>query len=377
MPSDSQNTRRPLAVTSSPGFADWLATLGIALAVTTYQAGRLLFIGLNAGGKLVVNQRHFKRAMGAWSNGDQLWLATKYQLWQLVDVAPGGNALPGERLYLPRVAHTVGEVDMHDVVIGGAGVAQFIATRLNCVAQLDDDLKRGANFRRVWQPAWIDEHVAEDRAHVNGLALRDGLARYCTVCGETNARKGWKDNRESGGVVVDIVSNEVVARGLSMPHSPRWRDERLWVLNSGVGQLGSIDVGSGQFTPLAFCPGYLRGLAFADRWALVGLSRPRYKTFSGLGLDHELAKRNQEPQTGVMVVDTLTGTVDHWLRIEGQVVELYDVVVLPKTRRARCLSLKNDDLLRNVWVADGHDQTRQFELPKLVKKPGDNSGKVK
>ncbi len=368
MPADSPDPRPPVAITSSPGFAEWLVDQGIALAITTYQAGRLLLVGVNEKQRLVVHQRQFPRAMGAWSDGDRFWLATKYQLWQFVDVAAEQESEPSERFYLPKVAHTVGEVDMHDVVVDAAGQVQFIATRMNCLAQLDAK----ANFRHVWQPAWLDDLVSEDRAHVNGLALRDGRARYCTVCGETNTRKGWKANRETGGVVVDIESNEVVGRGFSMPHSPRWHDERLWVLNSGEGQLGTVDPAEGKFTPVAFCPGYLRGLAFADCWALVGLSRPRYKTFSGLGLDRELAKRGQQPQTGVMVVNTKTGMVEHWLRIEARIVELYDVVVLPNTKRARCLSLKNDDLARNVWVAGQGENVRKFEIRKANKKSGEH-----
>jgi uncharacterized protein (TIGR03032 family) len=172
------------------------------------------------------------------------------------------------------------------------------------------------------------------------------------VCGETNTPKGWKQNRETGGVVVDIESNQIVARGLSMPHSPRWHDNRLWVLNSGEGQFGYVDLAAaGRFEPVAFCPGYLRGLSFVDRWALVGMSRPRHKTFQGLGLDAQLAARDTEPLTGVAIIDTMTGEVAHWLRIEGKIVELFDVVVLPRTTTARAVSAKNDDMARQVWVA--------------------------
>ena len=44
----------------------------------------------------------------------------------------------------------------------------------------------------------------------------------------------------------------------------------------------------GSFKPLVFCPGFLRGLAFHGNIAFVGLSKPRYKRFEGLALDHRL-----------------------------------------------------------------------------------------
>ena len=347
----------PLSVTCSPGFADWLTDRGVALAITTYQAGRLLLIGVNQRGKLVVHQRAFPRPMGAWSDGRQLWLATRHQMWQLIDVMDTASEqeAPSERLYLPKVAHTIGDVDTHDIALDADGRVLMVSTLMNCLAQLDE----GGSFRPVWGPSWIDDWVAEDRAHVNGLALVEGQPRYCSVCGETNTRKGWKTNRETGGAIVDITNDEVVARGLSMPHSPRWHAGRLWVLNSGCGELGHID-SRGQFTPVAFCPGYLRGLDFIDRWALVGLSRPRHKTFSGLALDDQLARRGLEPRTGVMLVDYRTGEIEQWLLIEGPIVELYDVVVLPKTTRARSLSLKNDDLEKNIWLATDDAPPRRF-----------------
>ena len=252
----------PLSVTCSPGFANWLVDSGVSLAITTYQAGRLLLVGVSRHGKLVVHQRAFPRPMGAWSDGRLLWLATRHQMWQLVDVLADAAAgdTPGERLYLPKVAHTIGDVDTHDVAVDALGRVLMVPTLMNCLAQLDDQ----GSFRPLWGPSWIDNWVAEDRAHVNGLALVDGHPRYCTVCGETNTRKGWKANRETGGAVVDITSDEIITRGLSMPHSPRWQDGRLWILNSGCGELGYLDSDC-RFVPIAFCPGYLRGLAFVDR----------------------------------------------------------------------------------------------------------------
>jgi uncharacterized protein (TIGR03032 family) len=145
----------------------------------------------------------------------------------------------------------------------------------------------------------------------------------------------------------------VVAERLSMPHSPRVYQGRLWLLNSGTGTLGSIDFTSGTFVPLVFCPGYLRGLAFAGHYAIVGLSRPRHdKTFGGLALEQELTQRGADARCGLLVIDLRTGDTVHWVRLEGMVSELYDVVVLPGVNRPTLFGFKTDEIQRTISVGD-------------------------
>ncbi len=61
-----------------------------------------------------------------------------------------------------------------------------------------------------------------------------------------------------GDCLIDVASNKVVTERLSMPHSPRWHGDRLWVLNSGTGHLGTVDLSSGAFEPASFAPGLAR-----------------------------------------------------------------------------------------------------------------------
>ena len=123
--------------------------------------------------------------------------------------------------------------------------------------------------------------------------------------------------------------------------------------SSGTGQFGSVDPSGGEFEPLTFCPGYLRGLAMAGDYAVVGLSHPRQdKTFGGLALESELSRRGAEARCGLMVVDLRSGDVAHWLRIEGMVRELYDVAVLPGVARPMALGFKTDEIQRTIAVDD-------------------------
>src|SRR5262249_12423380 len=107
------------------------------------------------------------------------------------------------------------------------------------------------------------------------------------------------------------------------------------------------------FVPVAFCPGYLRGLAFIGPYAIVGLSEPRENhTFAGLPLQERLDAKKAEPRCGVYVIDTRTGDIVHWLRIQGVVTELYDVIVLPKLARPSMIGFRNQEIRRVVSVEE-------------------------
>jgi uncharacterized protein (TIGR03032 family) len=130
-----------------------------------------------------------------------------------------------------------------------------------------------------------------------------------------------------------------------MPHSPRWYRDRLWLLNSGQGEFGYIELESGRFQSIAFCPGYLRGLSFYGDFAVVGLSRPRRdQSFEGLALQQKLADRNVAARCALQVIDLRSGDIVHELRIEGMVEELYDVCVLADVRRPMAIGFKSAEI---------------------------------
>lgn len=167
----------------------------------------------------------------------------------------------------------------------------------------------------------------------------------------SDAADGWREHRAAGGVLIDVQSSEIVAGGLSMPHSPRWYRDQLWLCNSGTGEFGRIDLASGRFEPLTFCAGYLRGLAFHGDYALLGTSKARYnRTFSGLPLDEALAHRNVEARCGIQVVDLRTGHVVHWLRLEGLISEIYDVIRLAGVRNPSLIGFVSDEIRRLIAI---------------------------
>ncbi|MBC8351341.1 MAG: TIGR03032 family protein [Planctomycetes bacterium] len=338
-----------LEITCSRQFPEWLAEQRVSLAFTTYQTGKLFMIGLQPDGRLSIFERTFNRCMGLYGDGQTLWMSTLYQLWRLENVVVSGQVVHGgyDRLFVPQLAYTTGDVDIHDIVATEGGQVAFANTLFNCVATLSET----HSFKPLWQPRFISKLAAEDRCHLNGLALENGEPRYVTTVSQSDIVDGWRERRHDGGCVIDIESNEPVTTGLSMPHSPRVYRDQLWVLNSGTGHFGRVDRVTATFEPLTFCAGYLRGMGFNEDFAIVGLSRPRdNKTFTGLELDDNLVKRDAEARCGLQVIDLRSMDVVHWLRIEGIVAELYDVVVLPNVVRPMLLGLKSDEIRRTLSI---------------------------
>lgn len=337
----------------SPTLADWLAAQRVSIAFTTYQAGRLFMIGRKPDGTMRAHERLIDHCQGLWTDGNILWTSSKTVLWRFRNDLPADMVLDGgaDRRFVPREGRVTGAIDIHDIAIGDVGEGRlgpvFVNTAFNCLATVS----RVASFRPLWRPPFISALVREDRCHLNGLAMEGTRAAYVSAVSRSDVSDGWRDRRRDGGVILDVASGEVVASGFSMPHSPRLHDGRLWVLNSGRGELGVVDPADGSFTPVAFCPGYARGLAFVGRFAVIGLSRPRRnKTFEGLELDERLAAKDAEPRCGLIIVDTASGRTVDWLRFEQKIEELYDVAVMPGVVQPEAIGFKGDGIAQAISV---------------------------
>jgi uncharacterized protein (TIGR03032 family) len=339
------------SLTASRQFTGWLAETRASLALSTYQSGKVILIGSNPETKrLSISGRAVPQPMGLAFDGRRLAVASMVQITVFVDATQDGARPDGyDAVYVPQLAYYTADLDVHDVAFNARGEIVFLNTLFSCLCAASPT----HSFRPLWRPPFVSRLAAEDRCHLNGLALRDGEPAFATAVGETDVADGWRDNRRAGGVVVDIQTNEVVCRGLSMPHSPRWHDGSLFVLNSGTGEFGKIDLSAKRFEPIAFCPGYLRGLTFIGKFAVVGLSEPREdKTFAGLPLNERLASERVEPRCAIYVIDTTTGDIIHWLRIEGVVRELYDVVALPQIERPSMIGFLSEEIRRVVSIEE-------------------------
>ena len=343
---------------TSREFTAWLAEQHISLVFTTYQVGKLFFLGLQPNGRLEIFNRTFNRSMGLSVSEETLYMSTLYQLWRFENSLSAGQSFNGyDRVYVPQLAWTTGDIDVHDIAMDNARQPIFVNTLFSCLATVSDT----HSFKPVWRPPFISKLAAEDRCHLNGLALMDGEPRFVTMVSQSDVADGWRDHRPDGGAVYDIGRNELAIEGLSMPHSPRIYRDNLWLLDSGNGWFGYVDQVRGKFEKVAFCPGYARGLAFHGDYAIIGLSMPRgNRTFAGLRLELELASKHAEARCGLLIVDLRSGDAVHWLRITGIINELYDAAVLPGFVRPMAVGLKTDEIRRVLSVApeDGPETQR-------------------
>lgn len=308
-------------------FAHRLAASGGSLLVSTYQAGRLVCARVR-GNELNTHFRAFDKPMGMALGPGRLALGTRTEVWDLRDMPEVAAKLdpPGshDACFLPRNRHVTGDIAVHEMAFAG-GELWVVATAFSCLATLDAD----HSFVPRWKPPFVTAIAPGDRCHLNGLAVVGDEVRYVTALGTSDEPGGWRSFKAFGGVLVDVPSEEIVASGLSMPHSPRWHGDNLWVLASGRGELCRVDIDAGRTEVVAELPGFTRGLAFHGRTAFVGLSQIRESSTFG---DLPLTKRLKERMAGVWAVDLDSGRIEGFLRFEDLVQEVFDIAFLPGRR---------------------------------------------
>ena len=323
----------PLRSTHTSNFSAILQELGISVLATTYQAGKLVMLRPD-GDHLNTHFRGFSKPMGLAVDGDRLAIGTGVEIWEYHNapavarrLEPAGSH---DACFLPRSSVCTGDVQIHEMAWatspGNQPELWFVNTRFSCLCTRSNT----HSFVPRWRPPFITALAPEDRCHLNGLCVVDDRTAFVTALGTTDNFGGWRANKKNGGVLLDVASGEVVARGLSMPHSPRWHDGRLWVLESGSGGIGCVDLATGKYQAMAVLPGFTRGLDFCGPLAFVGLSQVRESAvFSGFAIaDRPLAERC----CGIWVVDTRTGDTVAFVKFEDALQEIFAVQVLPGLR---------------------------------------------
>ncbi|HEX5053287.1 MAG TPA: TIGR03032 family protein [Planctomycetota bacterium] len=358
LPAAATPDATPFRYVHSANFPALLEQLHVSLAVTTYQAGKLMLVRA-AAGKLSTLLRSFEKPMGlaVSANRDRMVLGTRRMVWVLQsapEIAP--QLEPKGRhdaCFVPRMAHVTGDMHGHEVALI-EGRPWIVNTMFSCLCTVDD---ARYTFVPQWKPPFVDRLAGEDRCHLNGVAIEDGRIAYASAMGETNTAGGWRENKVAGGIVMEVPSGEIVTRGLCMPHSPRVHDRKLFVLDSGRGLLCTVDERNGARTTVAALPGYARGLAFCDRFAFVGLSQIREKDLFG-GMPIAAQYDDAHRKCGVCAVDLRSGELAAFLWFEAGVSELFDIQTLPAMRWPSVVGFADETL-------DGI-----MEAPKAAWRPG-------
>lgn len=396
-PSLSTEDSPPLRSVHTSNFSAILQEIGISVLVTTYQAGKLVMLRPD-GDRLNTHFRGFSRPMGLAVDGDRLAIGTGLEIWEYHNAPAVARRLEPtgthDACFLPRSSVCTGDIQIHEMAWGHSGVEGggwrvegrrdaveggarngdawrvagediaaspitlhspaatndsspstrhtppstpstelwFVNTRFSCLCTRSNT----HSFVPRWRPPFITELAPEDRCHLNGLAMVEGRPAFVTALGTTDTPSGWRADKKSGGVILDVPSGEVVARGLSMPHSPRWYDGRLWVLESGSGSFGFVAPDTGKYEVLSVLPGFTRGLDFCGPLAFIGLSQVRESAvFSGIAV----AERPLEDRCcGVWVVNIHTGQTVAFVKFEDALQEIFAVQVLPGVRHPELIN---------------------------------------
>lgn len=371
--SNTNITEQPLSFEMDRNFLSWIAKNKVSFLITSYKTNNVYSIGAvrepkSNELKLSIYMTAFSRPMGLHiHNNNDIYISTMHSLWKYVNIGEtddnetGIEGLNFDKTFMPRVSHITNDVDGHDITVDENGEVYFISATYCTICKPSET----HSFEVFWKPPWISKVAREDRCHLNGLCNKDGKIKYASSVSQTNIRSGWREkNRKGLGVVIDVETNEIVCDGLTMPHSPRWHDGKLWVLNAGCGEFGYIDFENKKFIPKVFIAGFLRGLDFVgNKYAVIGSSLDRHeKCFMNLPLGEELKKLGGgkeenaiDPICGLHIVDLKTFDVIHELKFTGQIVEIYDVGVLKNTRRPKLLGIYDET------IASEHSIKNKYE----------------
>jgi len=319
----------PLASVATASAGQLLAAAGGSLLVSTYQTNKLVCARMPAdGGGLNTHFRDVDKPMGIAVAPGRIALGTRTEVWDLRDMPEAAAKLEPagghDACFLPRNRHVTGDIAVHELAFAG-GELWLVATAFSCLATLDAE----HSFVPRWAPPFITSLAPEDRCHLNGMAVIDDRVALVTALGRSDEAGGWRADKARGGLLMDVASSEVVAQGLSMPHSPRWHGGRLWLLESGRGTLCTVDIATGAVQTVAELPGFTRGLAFIGDYAFVGLSQIRESSTFG---DLPVTQRLRERRCGVWMVDLRAGEIAGFLQFKDLVQEIFDVAVLPGVR---------------------------------------------
>ncbi len=343
-------------------FLELLQQAQASLVVSTYQAGKLILLRANDD-SLNTHFVSLPKPMGVAFKDGRLSVGSGAHVIDYFNMANVGPKVEPvnthDGAYLARRWHVTGDIDIHEMGFGSDNELWIVNTKMSCLCTLD------VNHSIVprWRPPFITGYDLTDRCHLNGLAMRDGKPRYVSALGTSDKPAGWRENKAFGGMIMDITDNRMIAEGLSMPHSPRWYRDKLWVLESGAGQLITLDERTGEKTVVAEVPGFCRGIDFIERYALIGLSEVRETAvFAGL----PLTEREQDRKCGVWIVDIETGETVGFLVFSGGVQEIFSVQLIPQ-RYPALLDL--DDPLLHTSYSIPDEALKDFTPPdpKLVR----------
>jgi uncharacterized protein (TIGR03032 family) len=256
-----------------------LERLGIRLLVTREYEHLLLSLGVSTSGRpdvswlplphpsgVAVDRRTGHVTVALTRNPNQLLTLTARQGAE--HSAARGVLLPASTTFFPGATY------LHDLAYIGNRL-HATAVGKNHVAEVRSD----GSLAPSWWPAIMDRDGGPDTRRnwlqLNSIAAGASLDdSFFTASTRRRLRYPPGHMRfaaDRQGVVYSGRTRDVMASGLTRPHSARLDGTSLWVDDSGYGTVGVIQ--DGVYAPVRKLPGWTRGLTIHANVAFVGTSR--------------------------------------------------------------------------------------------------------
>ncbi|MEJ2043082.1 MAG: TIGR03032 family protein [Reinekea sp.] len=332
---------------STESFLSFLQSQKVSLAVTSYDCQRLI-IFREKNNQLDTHLVPVARPRGVAVTAGRLTVAA---YTEIINYARHDNLLErlkpedkdqADSLFLPLNKHITGEINVHDIAWGTEGL-WLVNSRFSCLCTLQPDL----SFKPRWFPPFIDGPTGDGAGHLNGMAMDNGKPAYVTCFGAFFGGQDWKNLASlETGLLIDVQRDEIVLDGMWMPHSPRVYQGKVYLCNSGYGEVICYDPVTKKSKVILTLPGFTRAITFWGGYMLVCCSKIRQ---SDAKAKMPVADRVNENYAGVYIVNLTDYSIVAYNRFDGDVSQLYDIAIIPDSQHPMVPSM-NDQLLKDLFV---------------------------
>tara|TARA_R110001592_G_scaffold230364_1_gene487192 strand:+ start:3710 stop:4777 length:1068 start_codon:yes stop_codon:yes gene_type:complete len=335
----NSNQLTPFSARFSAQVPELLNKLKCSIALSTYQAGKVVFISPSEDSeRLITLPRAFRKPMGIAIKGNKMAMSLYDEVIIFQNSRELAEHYPNKKnvydsLWLPRTTYYTGLVDMHDIDFGDDGI-YAINTSFSCICKVDGEY----NFSPFWKPPFIQDFKPGDFCHLNGMVMLNGKPKYVTALGKTNTPQGWRNCIVDGGVLMDVEKNEILLEGLSMPHSPNMYNNDLYLLMSASGEFVKVNLDTKTYEIIKKFDGFCRGLSFHGDYAFIGFSKLRKNssTFAKLSFS------DKANFAGIKIIHMPTQAQVGEIIYETSVDEIYEVTILENSTRPNILNTSDD-----------------------------------
>jgi uncharacterized protein (TIGR03032 family) len=320
----------------------------ICVLLSTYQAGKVIILS-SKNNELFQTPISFKKPMGIAIQGSKLAVACMDEIIffsknENIASFVNNDNNSYDSVYIERASYNTSTLDIHDLEFGD-GVIWGVNTLFSCLSIFDINF----SHRPKWKPPFITKLVPEDRCHLNGIAFEDNTPKYVTALSDDDQYQGWRKNKLNTGILMEVPSGEIILSNLAMPHSPRFYNQALYLLESGTGNLIKVNVEEKNSEIVFNFNCFVRGLSFSNNLAFIGKSKIRENSTDF----NQLEVKDNSLNAGLIIFCMQSLSIIGEINYTAAIQELYDVQILEDTANAVIIT-KEIEEYRNIITFPGN-----------------------